>query len=107
MVVSDTASKSSKPKPSNINQLAFLSCLLPLGIASKLVSNKDDMGGSLVKLYKSVENLSDTYIQPATNKDEVLLKPTTLSAGANVLWILTNDDPKARRTVLLCDQLLV
>ncbi|CAL2241307.1 unnamed protein product [Prunus armeniaca] len=64
------------------------------------------MGGSLVKLYKSVENLSDTYIQPATNKDEALLKPTTLSAGANVLRILTDDDPKACRTVLLCDQLL-
>ncbi|CAL8140673.1 unnamed protein product [Prunus armeniaca] len=64
------------------------------------------MGGSLVKLYKSVENLSDTYIQPATNKDEALLKPMTLSAGANVLRILTDDDPKACRTVLLCDQLL-
>ncbi|CAL9020460.1 unnamed protein product [Prunus brigantina] len=65
------------------SMLGMFSCLLPLGIATKLVSHKDDMGGSLVKLYKSIENLSDIP-QPATNKYEALLKPTTLFAGANV-----------------------
>ncbi|CAN0898002.1 hypothetical protein LINGRAHAP2_LOCUS19455 [Linum grandiflorum] len=69
----------------------FLFTLLsiPLGTVIKLLS-KTQMVGCLGKLYQSIEDLSDTFIQPTTNKDSVLnpkapLFPNTLllSGGDN------------------------
>nr|KYP75429.1 hypothetical protein KK1_008157 [Cajanus cajan] len=55
-----------------IDFLFSLLCL-PLSTITRLL-NKNDMLGSIGNLYQSVENLSDTYMQPNLCKD-VLLKP--------------------------------
>lgn len=55
-----------------IDFLLNLLCL-PLSAVIRLL-NKDGMVGSIGNLYQSVENLSDTYLQPHLHKD-VLLKP--------------------------------
>ncbi|PQQ04809.1 uncharacterized protein Pyn_35153 [Prunus yedoensis var. nudiflora] len=70
---------------------------LPVGAVIKLLS-KDGMVGSLGKLYESVENLDDTYLQPNLNKD-MLLAPKATVAGANILPLLTNNnvDPNAKK----------
>ncbi|ONH95049.1 hypothetical protein PRUPE_7G048700 [Prunus persica] len=52
--------------------------------------SKDGIVGSMGKLYESVENLNDTYLQPNLDKD-TLLKPKTTVAGANILPQLTNN----------------
>ncbi|VVA31877.1 PREDICTED: DUF674 [Prunus dulcis] len=62
---------------------------LPVGTVIRLLS-KDGMVGSMGKLYESVENLNDTYLQPNLDKD-TLLKPKTTVAGANILPQLTNN----------------
>ncbi|CAL2234290.1 unnamed protein product [Prunus armeniaca] len=49
---------------------------LPIGTVIRLLSRKH-MVGCLGKLYDSLENLNDTYLQPNLNKD-VLLKPKKL-----------------------------
>ncbi|CAN1269396.1 hypothetical protein LINPERPRIM_LOCUS13567 [Linum perenne] len=51
----------------------FLFTLLsfPLGTVIRLLS-KNKMVGCLGNLYQSIEDLSDTFIQPSTNKDTVL-----------------------------------
>lgn len=71
----------------------FLFTLLsfPVGTVIRLLS-KDGMIGCLGKLYESVENLNDTYMQPNLNKD-VLLKPRAPGGSDNVfLPLLTNND---------------
>ncbi|PQQ12122.1 uncharacterized protein Pyn_27721 [Prunus yedoensis var. nudiflora] len=69
---------------------------LPVGAVIKLLS-KDGMVGSLGKLYESVENLDDTYLQPNLNKD-MLLEPKATVAGANILPLLTNNvDSNAKK----------
>ncbi|CAL8125211.1 unnamed protein product [Prunus armeniaca] len=70
---------------------------LPVGTVIRLLS-KDGMVGSLGKLYESVENLDDTYLQPNLNKD-MLLEPKATVAGANILPLLTNNnvDSKAKK----------
>ncbi|CAN1284283.1 hypothetical protein LINPERPRIM_LOCUS18571 [Linum perenne] len=45
---------------------------LPLGTATKLLSKENKMVGTLGNLYRSIEELSDTYIQPRQRKDRVL-----------------------------------
>ncbi|KAI8539929.1 hypothetical protein RHMOL_Rhmol09G0220900 [Rhododendron molle] len=52
---------------------------LPVGTVVRLLTAKS-MVGCLGKLYDSVENLSDTYMQPNLSK-EVLLKPKVVSTG--------------------------
>lgn len=64
---------------------------LPLSIVIRLL-NKNGMVGSLGNLYESVENLSDTYMQPDQHKD-VLLKPRAPFSSEQVYALLPpNDD---------------
>ncbi|XP_062113864.1 uncharacterized protein LOC133824868 [Humulus lupulus] len=73
----------------------FLFSLLsmPVGTVTRLLSTKG-MVGTLGKLYQSLENLSETYMQSNVSKD-TLLKPQSSvlrgSASATLLS-LTNDD---------------
>ncbi|KAL4576361.1 hypothetical protein LXL04_012453 [Taraxacum kok-saghyz] len=63
---------------------------LPIGTVIKLLT-KNSMVGSLGKLYDSIENLSDTYMQPNQSKNSVL-NPKTVNFGANVPLLITNDN---------------
>ncbi|CAN1284282.1 hypothetical protein LINPERPRIM_LOCUS18571 [Linum perenne] len=56
---------------------------LPLGTATKLLSKENKMVGTLGNLYRSIEELSDTYIQPRQRKDRVL-NPSVLYCPARV-----------------------
>ncbi|KAF5777971.1 hypothetical protein HanXRQr2_Chr12g0542051 [Helianthus annuus] len=51
----------------------FSLLVLPVGTVIRLLGDRDIVGG-LAKLYKSVSDLNNDYIQPNQNKD-VLLKP--------------------------------
>ncbi|KAJ0866554.1 hypothetical protein HanRHA438_Chr12g0553141 [Helianthus annuus] len=51
----------------------FSLLVLPMGTVIRLLGDRDIVGG-LAKLYKSVSDLNNDYIQPNQNKD-VLLKP--------------------------------
>ncbi|KAL6290880.1 hypothetical protein ACE6H2_008390 [Prunus campanulata] len=73
---------------------------LPVGTVIKLLS-KDGMVGSLGKLYESVENLDDTYLQPNLDKD-MLLEPKVTVAGANILPLLTNNVDSNAKQFYLC-----
>ncbi|CAN1284276.1 hypothetical protein LINPERPRIM_LOCUS18571 [Linum perenne] len=55
---------------------------LPLGTATKLLSKENKMVGTLGNLYRSIEELSDTYIQPRQRKDRVL-NPSVLYCPDN------------------------
>lgn len=70
---------------------------LPVGTVVSLL-NKEGMVGSLGNLYGSIEKLSDVYIQPFQDKDE-LLKPKVLTSGAtNLPRLLPNiESSKSRR----------
>ncbi|CAL2248380.1 unnamed protein product [Prunus armeniaca] len=59
---------------------------LPLGTIIRLLS-KDEMVGSLGRLYGSLETLSDIYMQPNLNKD-TLLKPKAQAAGQQPTMVL-------------------
>ncbi|KAK9061213.1 hypothetical protein SSX86_018393 [Deinandra increscens subsp. villosa] len=62
---------------------------LPVGAVIKLLK-KNSMVGSLGILYDSIENLSNTYMQPNQTKD-VVLNPKTANFGAQVPLLLRND----------------
>ncbi|CAN1131056.1 hypothetical protein LINPERHAP2_LOCUS6178 [Linum perenne] len=72
----------------------FLCSILsfPLGTVIKLLS-RTQMVGCLGNLYQSIENLSDTFIQPSTNKDSVLNPKAPLcSNGSNTTFLLSGGD---------------
>ncbi|KAI5346322.1 hypothetical protein L3X38_014201 [Prunus dulcis] len=73
---------------------------LPVGTVISLLS-KDGMVGSLGKLYESVENLDDTYLQPNLDKD-ILLEPKATVAGANILQLLTDSDGSDAKQFYMC-----
>ncbi|PQQ04812.1 uncharacterized protein Pyn_35156 [Prunus yedoensis var. nudiflora] len=77
----------------------FTLLALPVGTVIRLLS-KDNMVGSLGKLYDSLELLNDTYMLPNLNKD-TLLKPKAPIGGANVPHLLTNDESLAKK-VYMC-----
>ncbi|GMI80678.1 hypothetical protein like AT3G09110 [Hibiscus trionum] len=67
---------------------------LPTGAVTRLLT-KQEMVGSLGNLYDSLENMSDTYIQPSANKD-TLLNPVVSNNTANVpplLPIIESSNP--------------
>ncbi|KAF7131534.1 hypothetical protein RHSIM_Rhsim09G0159300 [Rhododendron simsii] len=66
---------------------------LPIGTVVRLLTAKS-MVGSLGNLYDSVDNLSDTYMQPNLSK-EVLLKPKVAVRSTEASLLLTNDDAPA------------
>ncbi|KAL6128212.1 hypothetical protein ACLB2K_071568 [Fragaria x ananassa] len=72
---------------------------LPIGTVIRLLT-KNGMVGCLGKLYESVEELNDTYLQPNLNKDS-LLKPQSTVAGANILHLTYNDS--TAKKFYVCD----
>ncbi|XP_059459129.1 uncharacterized protein LOC132188633 isoform X1 [Corylus avellana] len=60
---------------------------LPIGTVTKLLQ-KQNMPGSLYSLYKSIENLSDTYIQPGQDKDFLLNPKVANISGAKAPLLL-------------------
>ncbi|CAN1149770.1 hypothetical protein LINPERHAP2_LOCUS17201 [Linum perenne] len=62
---------------------------LPLGTATKLLSKENKMVGTLGNLYRSIEELSDTYIQPRQRKDRVL-NPSVLYCPARVVHLFSD-----------------
>ncbi|CAN1854296.1 hypothetical protein LINPERHAP1_LOCUS41279, partial [Linum perenne] len=62
---------------------------LPLGTATKLLSKENKMVGTLGNLYRSIEELSDTYIQPRQRKDRVL-NPSVLYCPARVVRLFSD-----------------
>ncbi|XP_061996896.1 uncharacterized protein LOC133714702 isoform X2 [Rosa rugosa] len=73
---------------------------LPIGTVIRLLS-KGGMVGSFGKLYESIENLDNTYIQPTLNKD-ILLKPKAPVDGPNILKLANNVESSARKELYLC-----
>ncbi|XP_058181398.1 uncharacterized protein LOC131299843 [Rhododendron vialii] len=63
---------------------------LPIGTVVRLLTAKS-LVGSLGNLYDSVDNLSDTYMQP-NQKKEVLLKPKVAVRSTKASLLLTDDD---------------
>ncbi|KAH1045729.1 hypothetical protein J1N35_036513 [Gossypium stocksii] len=61
--------------------------LLPVGTVIRLLA-KDGMVGCLANLYKSVENLGDTYLLPTTNKNTLLKPKYSSSLAADVPLLL-------------------
>nr|GLL27910.1 uncharacterized protein LOC109148275 isoform X1 [Ipomoea trifida] len=77
----------------------------PLGSVIKLVS-ENSMVGSLGNLYGSIQNLSDTYLQPDANKD-VLLNPKAppiLSSDVPLLPAGDVSPPSDTGAVYACTQ---
>ncbi|PQQ08536.1 uncharacterized protein Pyn_06319 [Prunus yedoensis var. nudiflora] len=81
----------------------FLFTLLSLHFATvtRLLLSNGGMVGFLGKLYESLENFSDTYMQHNLNKDS-LLKPKTTISGANILQLPANNDSNAPKRFYLC-----
>ncbi|CAN1269402.1 hypothetical protein LINPERPRIM_LOCUS13568 [Linum perenne] len=63
---------------------------LPLGTVTKLLS-KNRMVGCLGSLYKSIEDLSDTFIEPSENKVTVLNPKATFLFGGRAHWLTGSD----------------
>lgn len=72
---------------------------LPMGQVVRLLRKKD-MVGCLPNLYKSIENLNETYIQPNASKD-VLLKPKA-AIPASVFPLLLTDVASTTTKVYIC-----
>ena len=66
---------------------------LPLGTVVRLLTKKG-MVGALGNLYRSVENLNETYLQPNQCKD-ALLKPTFPFSSTAISGLLTLSDDNA------------
>ena len=73
---------------------------LPVGTVIRLLST-NGMVGSLGKLYQSFQNLSDTYIQPNVNKDN-LLKPKSAIGSRGTLLSLINNDTSIEKRMYTC-----
>uniref|UniRef100_A0A803Q467 Uncharacterized protein n=1 Tax=Cannabis sativa TaxID=3483 RepID=A0A803Q467_CANSA len=70
----------------------FLFSLLsmPVGTIIRLLSTNIGMVGTLGKLYQSLENLSDTYMQSNVHKDTLLKPKSTVEVGSSTFFSLTN-----------------
>ncbi|PWA61251.1 hypothetical protein CTI12_AA376640 [Artemisia annua] len=65
----------------------FTLLTLPIGTVIRLLNNKD-MVGCLGKLYQSVSNLNDDYMQPNQEKDVVLKPKSSLSFASSQVPLL-------------------
>nr|GEV67027.1 hypothetical protein [Tanacetum cinerariifolium] len=65
----------------------FTLLTLPIGTVIRLLNNKD-MVGCLGKLYQSVSNLNDDYMQPNQQKDVVLKPKSSLSFASSQVPLL-------------------
>ncbi|KAG5602302.1 hypothetical protein H5410_033672, partial [Solanum commersonii] len=83
----------------NCVDFLFLILSLPVTTVIKLLKKKGMNYGCLPKLYDSVENLNDTYIQ---SKD-ILLKPKSSLIGISSIPFLSIDDvPTTHKTFYSC-----
>ncbi|KAI9156489.1 hypothetical protein LWI28_007529 [Acer negundo] len=73
---------------------------LPVGTVVKLLKQKS-LVGALGKLYESIENLNESYIQPNQNKN-TLLNPTNPLFATEVPLLLTDNQESNTRKVYLC-----
>ncbi|KAI8539918.1 hypothetical protein RHMOL_Rhmol09G0220300 [Rhododendron molle] len=89
------------------NFVDFLFTLLsfPVGTVVRLLTAKS-MVGCLGNLYDSVENLSDTYMQPSQSKED-LLKPKVVVRSTETSLLLTDDDSPAPAVNKMCKLLYV
>ncbi|XP_077244962.1 uncharacterized protein LOC143884952 [Tasmannia lanceolata] len=71
---------------------------LPIGSVIRLLTEKR-MVGCLGRLYESIENLSDTYIQPNQDKNS-LLKPKP--SAQNLALLLSEDSPTTSKKYYSC-----
>jgi hypothetical protein len=62
---------------------------LPVGAVTRPLKERGGMVGSLPSLYRSIENMSDTYIQPDKGK-RFVLQPKLVVPGAKVPLLLPN-----------------
>ncbi|OMO97103.1 hypothetical protein COLO4_14887 [Corchorus olitorius] len=74
---------------------------LPVGTVIRLL-NKNSMVGSLGNLYDSIENLSETYIQPNQNKDSLLNPRAPLTSSASQIPLLLSDDESMAKKAFMC-----
>ncbi|XP_031096477.1 uncharacterized protein LOC116000527 [Ipomoea triloba] len=78
----------------------------PLGSVIKLVS-ENSMVGSLGNLYSSIQNLSDTYLQPDANRDVLLNPKAPPILSSDVPLLPAGDDvspPSDTGAVYACTQ---
>ena len=73
---------------------------LPVGTVIRLLK-KQGMVGCLQNFYESIENLSDTYLQPDHNKDS-LLKPKVYISGGEVPLQLPNIESSKSKKFYRC-----
>nr|GMC94161.1 DUF674 domain-containing protein [Ipomoea batatas] len=73
---------------------------LPLGTVIKLV-NHNSMSGSLGNLYGSIQNISDTYLQPNVDKD-VLLNPKVAVPSSAVPLLMAPDVASETKKFYIC-----
>ncbi|KAI3793373.1 hypothetical protein L1987_35992 [Smallanthus sonchifolius] len=74
---------------------------LPVGAVIRLLP-KNSMVGSLGNLYDSIENLSNTYMQPNQSKNAVL-NPKIANYGGHVPLLLPNDGFSMDRKFYMCN----
>ncbi|GMN57291.1 hypothetical protein TIFTF001_026414 [Ficus carica] len=80
----------------------FFVLSLPIGTVIKLLTKKA-MVGCLGNLYSSIENLSETYLQPNQSKEAVLNPKAPLSGAAQHPLLLTDVElPAVKPKIYMC-----
>ncbi|KAK9019440.1 hypothetical protein V6N11_053964 [Hibiscus sabdariffa] len=74
---------------------------LPVGTVVRLLGEQG-MEGCTGNIYQSIENLGDSYMQSATNKD-ILLKPMNTNYAANVALLLPRLQSSTYTNLYTCD----
>jgi len=79
----------------------FSLLLVPVGSIIKLLTKKK-MAGCIDNLYKSLENLDDTYIQSIQNKNLLLNPPTATSSPSKNTLFLTEPPTVVKKKFYRC-----
>ncbi|KAL3620101.1 hypothetical protein CASFOL_035013 [Castilleja foliolosa] len=80
----------------------FLIHILSLPVSTVInLLKKQELVGSLAHLYESIENLSDSYLQPNQTKDN-LLKPVSMVSGSLPLLALNEAPPTTTKNFYKC-----
>ena len=81
----------------------FLLNILTLPIGTFIPLLNREMVGGLGNIYKSIENLSTTYLQPNLNKNTLLKYKVYISGGTRVPLELPNVTSTTSRRLCVCD----
>ncbi|KAK4579031.1 hypothetical protein RGQ29_028908 [Quercus rubra] len=81
----------------------FLLNILTLPIGTFIPLLNREMVGGLGNIYKSIENLSTTYLQPNLNKNTLLKYKVYISGGTRVPLELPNVTSTTSRRLYVCD----